>query len=582
MDTYQSAKEDVKRSADIIDLIGQFVQLKKTGQNYSGLCPFHSEKAPSFTVSPARQMFHCFGCKKGGDIFAFWMEYHKVSFPQALRDLAGKYQIPLPTRNLSPAEKRKKELKDLLFIINQTAAEYFHSTLIKSAEGGSGRKYLEKRSVSKDIISEYKLGYAPDMWDGLTRFLKSKKIEMEKAVIAGLLIQKKNGGYYDRFRGRIIFPIFNLRNKIIGFGGRVLDDSLPKYLNTPETPVFQKGELLYGLSSAYSAIRESGRAVIVEGYTDVLGLRRHGFNQAVATLGTALTKDHVRKLKGYAGEVVIVFDSDEAGKRATARSLPIFLNEGVSSRVMVLPEGEDPDSFVNKNGLDSFLDNLNRSIPMFEFFVDQKLSYITDGVEDKVNVLKEILPVLSGLNDTVQCSLYVQQLSENMGITESVILTELRNFQAHHSGKGNKRSIGEQLSSTRSRNKDGIHLLNLFINYPHTMESLMQVNYKALFSDTIMAGLFDSLYEIYKNEGKIEPEDILDRLGDDQIKEQFREAILLPSIYPSDTVEDAINEFKDRIQKLELSQSFNKAIKRRDMEELNQLLKLKKKRTRPN
>jgi len=330
MDPYQSAKEEIKRAADIAELIGQYVQLKKAGLNHVGLCPFHSEKDPSFTVSPSKQMFHCFGCKKGGDIFDFWMEYHKVSFAQAMRDLAGRYHVTLPERELTPSQRRKMELSELLFKINGTAAEYFHHVLTKSEKGRSGRAYLDKRSIDKDVIREFMLGYATEEWDGLTAFLKRKKVDMNKAAQAGLIIAKKNGGYYDRFRGRVLFPIYNLRKQIMGFGGRVLDDSLPKYLNTPETPVFHKGELLYGLHAAYQSIRESNRAVIVEGYTDVLALKKHGFNEAVATLGTALTRDHIRKLKGYTKEAVVVFDADAAGKGAAIKSLPLFLNEGLS------------------------------------------------------------------------------------------------------------------------------------------------------------------------------------------------------------------------------------------------------------
>jgi len=308
MDSNQSYKEEIKRAADIVELIGQFVQLKRAGLNHVGLCPFHSEKDPSFTVNTAKQMFHCFGCKKGGDVFAFWMEYHKVPFPQALEDLAERYHVSLPKRKLTPSEKGKLALQTALFELNGLAAEYFHGILTKSEEGRDGRDYLEKRGISKEIISEFRLGYAPAKWDGLTEFLKKQKDDMDKASQAGLVIPNKKGGYYDRFRGRVIFPISNLKQQVVGFGGRVLDQSLPKYLNTPETPVFYKGKLLYGLNSSFQAIRESGRAVIVEGYTDVLALKVHGFQEAVATLGTALTGDHIRVLKGYAREAVVFFD----------------------------------------------------------------------------------------------------------------------------------------------------------------------------------------------------------------------------------------------------------------------------------
>jgi DNA primase len=575
MNSYQSGKEEIKRTADIAELIGQFVQLKKTGQNYLGLCPFHSEKDPSFTVSPAKQMFHCFGCKKGGDIFAFWIEYHKVTFPQALRDLADRYHITLPKKKLTPSERGKMELREYLSEINERAAGYFHHILTKSGSGRPGREYLDKRSLLKETILEFRLGYIPDEWDGLTRFLKKESMDMEKAVQAGLIIPKKNGGYYDRFRGRVIFPIFNLMKQVVGFGGRVVDDSLPKYLNTPETLIFRKGEFLYGLNASYKPIRESGRAVIVEGYTDVLALKRHGFSEAVATLGTALTREHVRKLKGYAKEAVVVFDSDEAGKAAALKSLSFFLDEGLSSRVMVLPEGDDPDSFVNKNGPKSFLDLLDRSIPMFEYYLDLKLSHGGDGVEGQVNVLKEILPVLSGLSNGAQQSMYVRRLSERMGIAESAVRAELQNWQAHHSWKGDKNGLGKRLSASKAQKTDDLHLLNLFIHHPSTMDRLLKHDCKVLLSDPVVVGIFNSMFEIYSSKGGIPSGDILERLEGDSARERFREAMLSPPIYPHEMVEQAVNEFEAKIDKIKMSESISRAREQGDMQGLNQLLKLK-------
>jgi len=578
MDSYQSAKEEIKRSGDIIELIGQFVQLKKAGQKHIGLCPFHSEKDPSFTVSPSRQMFHCFGCKKGGDIFTFWMEYHKVSFPQAMRDLAEKYQISLPKKQLTPPEKRNMELKELLFKLNETAAEYFHHILTKSEKGAPGREYLDKRSIPKEIVSRFRLGYAPDEWSGLTEFLKRKKNDMEKAVQAGLIIPKKNGGHYDRFRARVVFPIFNLRQQIVGFGGRVLDDSLPKYLNTPETPLFHKGKLFYGLNVSYKQIRESGRAVIVEGYTDVLALIRHGFHEVVATLGTALTRDHIRMLKGYAREAVVVFDPDAAGKAATIKSLSSFLYEGLSSKVMVLPENDDPDSFVNKNGLNGFLELLNRSMPMFEFYLDLKLSSVGDEVEQKVVILKEIIPILSEHDNNAQRSLYVRRLSEKIGIAESAVLAELRNYQKHHSLKGGEMGLRERLSVSKAIIRDDLPLLNLLIHYPHTMGRLINHDFRVLLSDPIIIEIFDAIAEIYKSEGECMPADILERLEREPIRERFREAMLRPPICRHDEVEQAVKEFEDRVNKIKISESIKKALKQGDIESLNQISKLKKER----
>ena len=416
MHSHQSAKEEIKRAADIVQVIGQFVQLKKAGKNFMGLCPFHAEKDPSFTVSSDRQMFHCFGCKKGGDIFAFWMDYHGLTFPEALKDLAERYNVQITDNFSATEEKKRSKLRETLFKINEAAALYFQQALSKTAGGNPAADYLKKRAISKEIISEFRLGYAPDKWRGITDYLREHEIDLERAVQAGLIIPKKGGGYYDRFRGRVMFPILNLREQVIGFGGRVLDDSLPKYLNTPETPVFHKGEFPYGLHASFKAIRQKGVAVIVEGYMDLLALRRHGLDEVVATLGTALTGQHIRKIKGYAKEAVVVFDSDEAGRNAALRSLPLFLNEGLPARAVVLPNGHDPDSFVNRNGLPEFLKLLDSASSMFDFFLDQKLTQKGSDIERKVQVLKEILPVLSQLRNTAQRSLYAGRLSEQIGI----------------------------------------------------------------------------------------------------------------------------------------------------------------------
>lgn len=576
MDAYQSAKEEIKRAANIVELIGQYVQVKKAGQNFLGLCPFHSEKDPSFTVNPSKQIFHCFGCKKGGDIFTFWMEYHKVSFPQAMKDLADRYRISLPRKELTPSQEKRKELKESLFDLNGMAADYFHHILNRTEQGLPGREYLGKRSLNKDIVHEFRIGYAPDGWENLVRFLRDKKADMEKAVQAGLVIPRKGKGYYDRFRARVVFPIYNLRQQVAGFGGRVLDDTLPKYVNTPESPVFQKGELLYGLHLAYPSIRESGRAVIVEGYTDVLALRKYGFHEAVATLGTALTKDHIRKLKGYVKEAVVVFDADTAGKGAAIKSLPLFLNEGLSARVMVLPEGSDPDTFINEHGLSGFSERLDRSVPLFEFFVDQKLSRAGKGIEGQASFLQEILPVLSDIHSGSLRSLYLRSLSEKSGIAESVIFGELRRLRSAPSGKGDEKELREKLAGSRARKLDDQHMLNLLVHFPHTVGRLKNNDCSLLLSDPVIKEIFDCMYGVYEDEGTVKPEEILEHLDGELTRERFREAMLSPSIYPDGGVEQALKEFENRVHRIKLSESLME--KGGNLEEKNRILMLKRQR----
>ena len=578
MDAYQSAKEEIKRAVDIVELIGQFVQLKRAGQNFLGLCPFHSEKDPSFTVSPAKQMFHCFGCKKGGDLFAFWMAYHNVSFPQAMRELAERYHIPLPEKELTPSEKSKMALKESLLRINQIAADYFHQVLKTSQKGAPGRAYFQKRSIAQETVEAFRLGYAPDEWRGLSDFLTKKRVDPEKAVLAGLIIAKKSNGYYDRFRGRVIFPIFNLRGQVVGFGGRVLDDALPKYVNTPETPVFQKGSLLYGLHLAHEAIRQSGRAVIVEGYTDVLALKRHGFHGAVATLGTALTREHIRRLKGYAREAVVVFDADAAGKMAAMKSLAFFLDEGLPSRVTVLPQNEDPDTYVNKHGLEAFSHLLDRSVPMFDFYLDLKLSERGDQIESQVNVLQEIVPVLWELRNSAQRSLYVRRLSERSGIPEPAILEELKKWKARQSWSGERERLRESLSATKAKKRDDLYLLDLLVHHPQTTGKLLSNDFRQLLSDPTIVSIFDTVAEIYNDEGPLPPEAILDRLEGEAAKERFREVMLGSPICRDSEVGQALKDFENRVQRLKISESKRRAMEKGDVEGLSQIPKRIKER----
>lgn len=578
MEGDQSAKEEIKRTVDIAELVGQYVQLKKAGQNYLGLCPFHSEKTPSFTVSSPKQMFHCFGCKKGGDIFTFWMEYHKVPFPQALKDLADRFHITLTDKDFPPQSKGKMELKESLFKINEAASRYFHNTLLKSKKGQPGKEYLEKRSVPQEIISEFMIGYAPDGWDGLTGFLKTQGMEMEKAVQAGLIVPKKNGEHYDRFRGRIIFPLFNQGKQVVGFGGRVLDDSLPKYLNTPETPVFRKGEFLYGLHVAFKPIRETGFVVVVEGYTDLLALKKHGVHNAVATLGTAFTREHIRKIKGYAQEAIVVFDSDEAGQAAALKSLSLFLNEGVSSKVTILPEGDDPDSFIHRSGRTGFLGLLKRAVPMFDYFLDRKMSQGDEGIEGQINVLKEILPLLSELRNGAQQSMYLQRLAEKLGIAESIVRKELQNWQAGRSRNRDEKSVGKRLASSIPMITDDVPLLNLLVHYPHSVKRLLNPDCRILFKEPAVVEIFDIMVEFCKKEGEITSAEILEKLKGESARERFRETMIMPPICRDHEVELAVSQFEDKVHKIEMSASFKKAVERGDPESINKISKLKRER----
>jgi DNA primase len=552
------------------------VQLKRAGQNYVGLCPFHSEKAPSFSVSPSKQMFHCFGCKKGGDLFAFWMAYHQVPFPQAMKDLAEKYHIALPETHPAHSGRGEAAKREALLRVNEMAAQYFHHVLTQSNKGKPGRDYFEGRAVPAEIITSFRLGFASEDWEGLAGFLRAKEADLEKAAQAGLIIPRKSGGHYDRFRGRVIFPIFNMRQQVVGFGGRVLDHSLPKYLNTPESPVFQKGDLLYGLHVAHGPIREKGRAVIVEGYTDVLALNKHGFFEVVATLGTALTREHIRKLKGYAKEAVVVFDADAAGKAAALRSLSLFMDEGMSSRVMVLPENEDPDSFVNKNGLPAFLDLLDRAVPMFDFYLDLKMGEAGNRIEGQVQVLQDMIPLLLELKNLVQRALYVRRLSEKLGIAESWVLAEMSKVSTHPSRQRGEVRLREGLTDASSRKADDRLILHFFVHHPSVIGQFIQKNLKILLSDAVVLRIFDLMVNDYEKEGELLPERILEKLTGEPAADLLREAMLSPPIYRPDEVDQALKEFEDKVHRMGIAESKQKALG--NIEEANKIPKLIKKR----
>ncbi|MBW2017781.1 MAG: DNA primase [Deltaproteobacteria bacterium] len=575
LDAYQSAKEEIKRSADIVELVGQYVQLKRGGRNFIGLCPFHSEKDPSFTVNPERQIFHCFGCKKGGDIFAFWMEYHKVSFPQAVKDLAERYHVALPEKPMSSYQREKKAQRDSLYDLNEQAAQYYQAILKEAPEGAHGRKYLDQRGISKDLVIEFRIGYATGEWNGLTRRLLAQGVNMDTAVQAGLVIPKKSGGYYDRFRGRIVFPILDMKKRVLGFGARVLDDSLPKYLNSPESPIFHKGKALYGIHAAYPAIRESGSAVIVEGYTDVLALRKHGFNGAVATLGTALTRDHIRMLKGYAREAVVVFDADTAGKHAALRSLPLFLDEGFPARVLVLPEGEDPDSYVHKNGLDGFLKLLERAVPLFDFVIELNLTQAGDQIEYRVQALKEMFPILSNLKNEAQRSLYIRRMAEKSGVEERALGVEFGKFLSYSRDiRGREATEIQPDPCDRLKGLDDHYLLNLLVHHPHTVPRLL--NCRLLLSNPAVIEIFQVVAEILEREGDFSSDLVREKLHGDEARALLRETELEPSFFPEHMVEQALKDFENKVFKAEMAAIKKSAREKSDLAELNRLLAAKR------
>jgi DNA primase len=408
-----------------VDVVGAHVSLRKRGKTYVGLCPFHGEKTPSFTVSDDRQAFYCFGCGVGGSVFDFLMRVRNFSFAEAARELADRYGIRLPEAPETEGQRRSRELADFLCGANEAAAAYFHQVLLEDPAAAIARDYLRRRSAGPEITREFRLGYAPGRWDGCKRHLLGHKISPRVAVQAGLLVQSGQGDVYDRFRNRLMFPIRDLAGRVVGFGGRALDDTPPKYLNSPESPVFHKGRIVYGLPVAKEACRKEGETLVVEGYFDLLALHNNGIRNVVAPLGTALTPQHVRLLARLAPRAVVVFDGDEAGMRAALRSLEIFLREKLPARLIKLPGGMDPDDFMRQKGRDAFLRLLGEARPLLEVFLDETLADFDGSIASKVRSVRTVAPLLKLLDAGVEQESYLQLLTRRLNVGEEALRQEL-------------------------------------------------------------------------------------------------------------------------------------------------------------
>ncbi len=408
--------EEVRRRADILEVIGGYVLLTKRGQNYLGLCPFHSEKTPSFSVSIEKSMFYCFGCNTGGNAVSFLMKKEGLSFPEAVKSLARKYGIIIDERGSKTVDS-----KELLFSVNSLALEYFQKGLL-GAEGKTAISYLGKRGfgpenkASWEAVKNFKLGFASKAWDGLLRYLKAKGVKEALMLSTGLVL-KGEKGLYDRFRQRLMFPIMDGSGRVSGFGGRAIDDANPKYLNSPESPVFKKAELLFGLNLAKKSIIENRAAIVVEGYFDLISMHVHGFENTVATMGTALSIGHIRTLKGYGGLIYALFDSDEAGTRAALRGLKTFVDEETPCRVVLLKGGKDPDELLRAKGAGAVREAVEAAMPVMEFYLKElKKKFDLKTPEGKRGYLEEAIEYLAKLKNVAEKGHYADLIAADLGI----------------------------------------------------------------------------------------------------------------------------------------------------------------------
>jgi DNA primase len=415
---------EIKDAASIEEVVGQYVKLTQKGKNLLGLCPFHADTSPSFTVAPDKGIFHCFGCGAGGNVFSFLMQYHRLSFPEAVQELARRYGIPLALKELGPEGAQQAKKRTTAYEANAAAAAFYAATLA-SSEGKPGRDYLDKRGLTPEVIRAFKLGYAPDSWDALRRHFQSRGISLELGQEVGLLMPRAGGGFYDRFRHRIIFPIFDRQSRVIAFGGRIIGAGEPKYLNSPESLLYSKGRTLYGLPQAADALRATGVALVVEGYLDLIALQVKGIGNVLATLGTALTREQVRLLKSVAQQVVLVYDGDAAGARAMKRAFPLFAQENLAVRALPLPAGLDPDSYAHAHGVELFRNAWDAAQPWFSYLLEDLIAAHGLDIEGRVRVLEELRPYVQVMSDPVEQDLWLKATSARLGVDETVLRKSL-------------------------------------------------------------------------------------------------------------------------------------------------------------
>ena len=413
--------EEIRERADVAQVVGRYVTLKRSGSRYWGLCPFHDEKTPSFSVNPEKQIFHCFGCGEGGDVFSFRMRQDGSDFAETVRALAQEFGVDIPARGDDGREARTS----LLHGANEAALDYFRAGL-RSPAGARARAYLEQRGVPQDLIERFALGFAPPGWDGLLAELKKRGISTAHAEEAGLVAPRRTGdGHYDRFRARLIFPITEANGRVIGFGGRALGDDTPKYLNSPESPIYRKGRALFGLSLATDAIRKEGRAIVVEGYFDLIALHRVGFANGVAPCGTALTEEHAKRLRRYTKEVVLLFDGDSAGRKAAERALPALAAAGLRVRGAFLPQGEDPDTLLERAGVEALRECIADAQPLIDTLIDERLGMRPLHEWEATDLAREFAPLVRAIPDAIERAGYERRIANRLRLDPATVARAL-------------------------------------------------------------------------------------------------------------------------------------------------------------
>jgi DNA primase len=505
--------DKLRSEADLVSIISEYVLLKKKGRNYWGCCPFHHEKSPSFSVTPDKGFYYCFGCQAGGNVFNFLMRIENIGFYDAVKLLAGKLHIPLPEKEKSEQDRSRERELAKLYSANELARDFFHACLTKSSYGKPALEYLAKRGMSAAVIDRFKIGFAPQAWDKLALSFQERGVDTNTLVKAGLVAARPSGGgFYDRFRNRVMFPICDARSRVVGFGGRVLDNSEPKYLNSPETPVFNKKLILYGLDHAYKAIRETGKAIVVEGYMDLIAVQSAGFQNAVASLGTAFTPEQAKLLLRFAKEILFAYDSDAAGQNATLRALETARVLGATVKVISIPDGKDPDEYLRRHGAEDLGHLVNNAASLVEYQIQQILATNDySRLEGKLTVISQMLPVLVSSDNDVEINTYITRLSDTLSVDESAIRSEFQKYaRMHKKDKNVKNGNNINIAKLSARPMTAAvaaerQIIRLMCEdssiIPYVMAELTDVH----FEEPVRQEIINSLFSAYNMNKPIDP-----------------------------------------------------------------------------
>ncbi len=503
--------EKVRESNNLIDIISRYTQLKGAGNRHTGLCPFpnHNEKTPSFSVSEGQQLYHCFGCKKSGNIFHFVQEMQGLSFVESVEYLAQKASIPMPVQEeQSPQLTKYKNSLNSSWKLIERSADYYFQNLQKLPESHPAKQYCRKRNLTDEVINEFKIGFAHDQWDGLLNFLNKIKAPQSVGQNLGLLKKRKSGdGLYDQYRNRLMFPIITQTEKYVGFGGRVLDDSLPKYINSAESSVFKKSQIFYGLNQSAKYIRTKGYAIVVEGYMDFLALYAKGVRNVVATLGTALTPQHAKLIGRYTSKLIILFDGDKAGQAAAQKSLKVLLEAQLLPRSVILPDNMDPDDFIAQKGADEFQRVIAASEDLFLIVMQDKLKNFKGAATEKVAVMEELAPLMRSVKHLGLKELYLRELSDRLQVTEDWLLKMI-----NASGKNEKPSLQEpkntdvtdkpvvkrKLLSLAKAPKHELYLINMALKSTEYFDKIIEQGVIEQISDQNLLEVFKRAEQVYR------------------------------------------------------------------------------------